>query len=188
MSSPVLPMPDKKLIIGVAGRIGSGKSEVTQILAREFGFRYLRYSLVLAELYNADPTQKKVLQEIGWKVMSGDLQRNLNHVLISRISDQNDFAIDGLRHPIDYESLKETFKSCFFLVYIDTPPDVRFGRLRDRYASYDEFEAADLHQVESNIESLRPLASAILPGTLSNEQFRESLKHLIRGFRSEKTL
>ena len=38
-----------RLVIGVAGRIGSGKSEVAQCLRERLGFQYLRYSLILAE-------------------------------------------------------------------------------------------------------------------------------------------
>ena len=62
--------------------------------------------------------------------------------------------MDGLRHPIDYESLRNGFASQFALIYIDTPPEIRFRRLRDRYRTYDEFLAADSHPVESNIDAL----------------------------------
>src|ERR1035437_3843774 len=117
-----------QLVIGVAGRSGSGKSEVAQCLRDRFGFQYLRYSLVLAEWYHADPAAKPQLQDLGWNVMSGDGQRELNRRLIAQIDPKRDCAVDGLRHPIDFESLQNAFSSRFSLVYVDTPSEVRFER------------------------------------------------------------
>ena len=120
---------DAQLVIGVAGRIGSGKSEVAQCLRDRFGFQYLRYSLVLAEWYHADPAAKPQLQELGWNVMSGDGQRELNRRLIAQIDPKRDCAVDGLRHPIDYESLR---RRIFFSL---------FSHLR-RYSFRGSFRAA----------------------------------------------
>ena len=181
----MLRMADNaQLVIGVAGRIGSGKSQVAQCLRDRFGFQYLRYSLVLAQWYHADPAAKPQLQELGWNVMSGDGQRELNRRLIAQIGPKRDCAVDGLRHPIDYESLRNAFSSGFSLVYVDTPSEARFERLRDRYASYQDFVAADSHPVESKIDMLIPLASAVLPGTLPSEQLAAGVERLVRQFRS----
>ena len=58
-----------RLVIGVAGRIGSGKSEVAQYLRDRFGFQYLRYSLVLAEWYHADAAARMCCNfQGGWLV------------------------------------------------------------------------------------------------------------------------
>jgi dephospho-CoA kinase len=175
---------DAQLVIGVAGRIGSGKSEVAQCLRDRLGFQYLRYSLVLAEWYHADPSAKAQLQELGWNVMSGDKQRELNRRLIAQVDPERDCAIDGLRHPIDYESLKDGFPLRFSLIYVDTPAEVRFDRLRGRYTSYQDFLAADSHPVESKIDMLIPLASAVLLGTLPPQQLEAEVERLVREFRS----
>src|ERR1035438_8121197 len=76
---------NNQLVIGVAGRIGSGKSVVAHYLEREFGFQYFRYSLVLADWFETEPGAKARLQEVGWEVMSGSGQRELNQRLIARI-------------------------------------------------------------------------------------------------------
>jgi dephospho-CoA kinase len=172
-----------QLVIGVAGRIGSGKSVVAHYLEREFGFQYFRYSLVLADWFETEPDAKARLQEVGWEVMSGSGQRELNQRLIAQIDRDKDCAVDGLRHPIDYENLKKEFGSRFYLIVVDTPTEVRFARLRERYATYQEFVAADLHPVESNIESLRPLASAFLSGTLHMERLASDLSAFLRTLR-----
>jgi dephospho-CoA kinase len=183
----MLRMGESRIVIGVAGRIGSGKSFAAHYLEQHFGFQYLRYSLVLADWFKADPTVKSRLQEVGWGVMSGDRQGELNRRLIALIDRKSDCAVDGLRHRIDYESLRSEFASQFSkfsLIYIDTPPEIRFERVHDRYQTYDEFLAADSHPVESNIDALVPLASAVLPGVLPSEQLGVEINRFVEAFRS----
>jgi dephospho-CoA kinase len=177
-----------RLVIGVAGRIGSGKTEVARYLEQERGFQYSRYSLVLAEWCKSDPDAKARLQQVGWDVMSGEGQQELNRRLIGQIHPTRDCVVDGLRHPLDFESLNNTFASRFFLIYIDTPPEVRFDRLRDRYKTFAEFMAADSHPVESNINSLVSLASAVLSGTLPIQRFGAEMSALVESFRTAEAL
>jgi dephospho-CoA kinase len=182
-------MPDtSRLVIGVAGRIGSGKTEVARYLEQECGFQYLRYSLVLAEWCKTHPDAKAQLQQVGWNVMSGEGQRELNRRLIGQIQHGRDCVVDGLRHPIDFESLKNGFASRFFLIYIDTPAEIRFQRLRERYKSYADFVAADSHPVESNIELIVSLASAVLPGTLPMQEIDAEMHGLVESFRTAEAL
>jgi dephospho-CoA kinase len=176
---------DQRLIIGVAGKIGSGKSEIAHLIERECGFRYLRYSLILAEWFKADPNAKQHLQTVGWEVMSGDGQTELNRRLIASIDQYGDYVVDGLRHLIDFESLKKEFGLSFHLFYIDSPPEIRFERLRHRYRSMDEFIAADHHPVESNIESLRSLASVELCGALPLHRLSIEVQSAIESLRTK---
>jgi dephospho-CoA kinase len=159
-------MSELKLVIGVAGRIGSGKTEVAHLLEAQWGFQYLRYSIVLANWYGTDPSAKARLQQVGWEVMSSDRQRELNSKLIQRVDRDRECVIDGLRHPIDFESLNSEFSSCFYLFFVDTPAEIRFERLRQRYTTRELFIEADSHAVESNIGRLVPLANLVLNGQL----------------------
>lgn len=159
-------MPESKIVVGVAGRIGSGKTEIAHLLEGQYGFQYLRYSIVLAEWYGTDPSAKARLQQVGWEVMSNDHQRELNSKLIARVDRNRDCVIDGLRHPIDFESLKSAFSSRFRLFFVDTPAEIRSERLRERYATREQFVEADSHAVESNIGRLVPLANLVLNGQL----------------------
>jgi dephospho-CoA kinase len=179
--------PNTQLVIGIAGRIGSGKSEVAHLLEKQFGFQYLRYSLVLAEWQKSDPDVKSQLQQVGWEVMSGPGQLELNRRLIQKIDPSQNCAVDGLRHPVDYDSLDQRFSSKFRLIFVETPDSVRFERLGSRYATREQFAHADMHPVESNIQSLKPLASAVVSGVLSHEQLASKLECVIRLFRSGET-
>jgi dephospho-CoA kinase len=173
----------KRLVIGVAGRIGSGKSEIAHLLEQQLGFQYVRYSLVLAEWKKTDPRAKTQLQHFGWEVMAGSEQFELNRRLISQIDPTGDCVVDGLRHLIDYQSLEDQFPATFRLIYIETPDQLRYERLRFRYTTQEEFAAADSHLVESNIHLLKPHAAVTLAGNLSREDLVAKLTALISNFR-----
>jgi dephospho-CoA kinase len=153
------------LVIGITGRIGSGKTTAADYLA-EHGFGHIRYSHVLADWFKEDPEQKAELQVVGWDVMSGGQQEELNRRVISKIDNNKDWVVEGLRHPIDYHSLKNAFGSQFHLVYIDTPQDARWNRLHKiaRFRTFDEFLAAEKHPVEQKITELKSYAELCIAG------------------------
>jgi len=175
------------IIVGVAGRMGSGKTTIARRLQREFGFQYLRYSEVLADWFQADPNDKLRLQDVGGGVMfAPEGQLELNRRLIARIEPRRDVVVDGLRHRVDHESLQAEFGDRFSLIFVDTPEEVRFRRLVDRFQSREEFLEADSRPVESHIDSLRSFASVILSGALAPERTMGSLDSLILDLRAKR--
>jgi dephospho-CoA kinase len=173
-------------VIGITGRIGAGKTSAGMYLKSRFGFQYLRYSLVLSDWLAKDPESKSHLQEIGWEVMAKGMQAELNRRLIEQIKPSADVAVDGLRHPIDFESLKNSFGSSFHLVFVDSPVKERWKRkvIQSRYATFRSFEAADSHPVEQQIELLRAKAGFILSNEGSLQDFYAALDGVIVGFRA----
>src|SRR5258707_11251518 len=121
---PQRPQSDR-LVIGIAGRIGAGKTSAAKYLNTKHGFQYLRYSQVLAEWMAANPESKAQLQSVGWEVMAGGMQAELNRRLIAQITPERDAAVDGLRHNIDRQSLSNAFSSSFRLLYIDSEAEPR---------------------------------------------------------------
>jgi hypothetical protein len=92
-------------------------------------------------------------------------------------------AVDGLRHPIDHQSLLATFGSHYFLIFVDTPLQIRFERSRERFNTYERFLSADTHPVESKTDLLRPLAAVTIPGTVPGEELISELSRLVSSFR-----
>ncbi len=154
----------ERLVIGITGRIGSGKTTVGKYLESTYGFQYLRYSEVLADWLAKDPEGKAQLQKVGWDVMAGGAQAELNRRLVEQIMPDSDVAVDGLRHALDYETLTACFSTSFTLLYLHTDAKERFERLRrlKKYTDLDSFEAADNHPVEQHIESLRTSATMLI--------------------------
>jgi dephospho-CoA kinase len=170
----------ERLVIGIAGRIGAGKTTAARYLSSRRGFQYLRYSQVLSEWKG---TGSKVgLQEIGWEVMAGGMQGELNRRLITRIRPDDDVAVDGLRHPLDYESLQSSFASSFHLLFIDCSEEQRWSRkgVKHKYRTLSSFRAADSHPVEQHIESLRGKAALVLQNNQSLQDLFCALDEAMR--------
>src|SRR5271154_5370305 len=118
MSSLFQTAQDGRLVVGIAGRIGAGKTSAAKYVSSNFSFQYLRYSEVLAAWLAPGREGKAKLQVIGWEVMEKGLQSELNHRLIEQILPDSDAVVDGLRHPLDYTSLNTAFGSSFRLIFI----------------------------------------------------------------------
>lgn len=175
----------ERLVIGITGRIGSGKTTVGRYLESRYGFQYLRYSEVLAAWRAGDPESKAHLQSVGWEVMVGEMQGELNRRLVVRITPGADVAVDGLRHPLDFETLSSTFSESFHLLYIDSPAKLRFERLnqKGKYADFDSFNAADSHPVERQIDSLRANAALVIDNQGSLHDLYATVDAAISNFR-----
>jgi dephospho-CoA kinase len=174
--------PDKAQVVGVTGRIGAGKTSVARYLSEAQRFFYVRYSQVLSEWKARDGDSKKVLQAIGWEVMGGGMQLELNQRLIASIPPQSNCAVDGLRHPIDFESLTKSFYPHFFLLFVDCPQETRWQRLRVRYPQFEDFRRVDSHPVEQNIETLRNNAFAVINNNGSLQHLHAEVDQLLNKF------
>jgi dephospho-CoA kinase len=178
------PRPSQHLLgepifIGFAGRIGAGKTSAAQYVSSKYGFQYTRYSAVLQSWLAADGYDKDRLQKLGWDIMAGGQQAELNSRLLAGLDRSRSAAIDGLRHPIDFDTLSSTFGSSFRLVFLQARQETRFERLRARFSDYAAFREADSHPVEGRIDSLQPLASMIISNDESLEDLCRRLDALI---------
>jgi dephospho-CoA kinase len=174
-------------VIGVAGRIGAGKTSAAKYISSTYGFQYLRYSAVLAEWLTAGSDGTAELQTVGWEIMEKGLQSELNSRLIEQIVPGSNTVVDGLRHPIDRRSLKSKFPSSFRLIFLDAPFEIRWQHVKGvgRHSSHDKFLAADLHPVEQQIELFRPQASLIVKNEASLHDLYSNMDAAIELFRKE---
>lgn len=151
----------------------------------KYGFQYLRYSAVLADWLAKDPESKAQLQRVGWEVMAGGMQAELNRRLLAQIAPDGDVAIDGLRHPLDYQTLDSRFSPAFWLLFIDSHAQVRFERKKDKtkYSDFAKFQAADSHAVEQQVDSLRANAALVIQNEASLQALYAKIDEAIRSFR-----
>jgi dephospho-CoA kinase len=177
--------PNTQLVIGITGQMGSGKTTAAEYLAAEHGFNHIRYSQVIADWYGEDPERKSRLQEVGWEVMSGGLQPELNERLLSKITPDRDWVVEGLRHPLDYESLKNAFASSFHLVYIESSQQTRWLRLQNipRFQTFEDFCEAENKLVEKQIPSLKKFADLRIAGGEPLQQLYEPLMQFVASLR-----
>lgn len=172
------------LFVGLAGRIGSGKTAAARYLAEKHGFQYTRYSKVLRGWRGSEATTVAELRELGWGVMSRGEQPELDVRLIAELDRSHSAVIDGLRHPIDFRSLSDAFGPAFHLIYLEAAPEQRFGHHREKYPSRENFAAADAHPVEAQIDGLKPVAAATIWNEGSLDLLHRELDRWLAIFRT----
>src|SRR5215470_15596032 len=109
MATPPQRPRGERLVIGITGHIGCGKTTVGRYLESKYGFQYLRYSAVLADWLARNPESKAQLQKVGWEVMAGGMRAEVNRRLLTQVKTEAGVAVDGLRHPPDYQTHKGEF-------------------------------------------------------------------------------
>jgi dephospho-CoA kinase len=175
---------DNRLVVGIAGHIGAGKTSIGKYLSNTYGFGYIRYSQVLSKWLAQDPESKAHLQAVGWKVMAGGMQEELNTRLIGQIPARANCAVDGLRHPVDYATLKKTFPSDFWLLYVESTETMRWQRLREKkYPELEDFRRADSHPVEQQIDSLKRYAFEVIVNNGSLQELYSKVDGVLRRIR-----
>lgn len=120
-----------KLVLGLAGRFGSGKSLVAQYLEKK-GFFRITLSDLLREKAKArgeEPT-RVILQNLGdemrEKFGTGVLAQLAWDKAVQLKSER--VVIDGLRNPGEVEFLRKQFG--FYLIKVEASEEIRFERLK----------------------------------------------------------
>lgn len=140
-----------KKVIGLTGTIGSGKYVVRDYLRQKFNCFYVKLSDILRNELEKKKGKldRKTIQD------SGDEMRKKygNHVLakvsIDYLPRNKDLiVIDGIRNPGEIDYLKKTFGSDFILIAVDSQPELRFERLKNRGRlddpkTWEEFQEMD---------------------------------------------
>ncbi len=172
-----------KLVIGLGGMPGSGKSIVVEV-AKELGYCVVTMGDVVREqtrLKGLEPTP----QNIG-KVMLELRAQEGNYVIakkcIPKILEQpgNRVLIDGLRSLYEADIFKESFTN-FVLVAVHAPPQCRFERLKlrgrsDDPRSFEVFYERDMRELGVGLGGVIAMAQRIFVNDDSIEGFKALVK------------
>jgi len=126
--------------------------------------------------------ERSALRDWGWDVMSGGQQKALNETLVSKMKPGISYVIDGLRHPMDLETLSTHTDQPFYLLYIEASPTIRWQRVkgRDGFRTWEEFKSADCHPIEGNLRLLKERAYKILPNEGALEALHLTLDETVK--------
>jgi dephospho-CoA kinase len=178
-----------KLVIGLAGMPGSGKSLVVDT-ARELGYAVV----VMGDVVRQETVKRGfelTPQNVG-KVMLELRQKEGNFVIaqkcVLKIKEQasNKILVDGLRSLYEADIFKEHF-SKFSLVAIHASPEIRFNRLSKRQRSDDPtewkvFNERDMRELTVGLGNVIAMAEQIIVNDNSLEvvkaKIQESLKEV----------
>ena len=119
------------MIIGLTGRIASGKGETAEYFKKK-GFEYYTISQMVRETASKleIPMMRESLQDVGdlirkYEGLGGWVKR-----IIKKIDLTKNYIIDGIRNPGEIEELKK-FRN-FYLISVDAPIIIRYERVLKR--------------------------------------------------------
>lgn len=169
--------PELKIILGIIGRISSGKSTVAKRLAKHYNAEIISFGRYLVN-YSKNkglPVDRKSLQELGDSFIKSDAKGFLSNVMQDQISSSTSAVIiEGIRHKNIFNAIKDQSNTAIF-AFIDVPVEIRHQRYRSRLKESDEpvsmekFIEIDTHPVEAEIDSLKMLCNIMLESDLTND-------------------
>jgi cytidylate kinase len=156
------------LVVCFSGRIGSGKSSVTQTLAN--ALRWPRASFgdyVRARLAErgGDPTSREELQNLGQALIEADPQGFATAVLRAAGNQQGfDLLVDGIRHvSIQATIAMLVAPSRAFLIHLAADDLQVRQRVEHRADGLTDLARAERHSVESELRlSLPGMANSVI--------------------------
>ena len=166
------------MFVGIAGKIGSGKSTLARAVAARLNACRLGfgdYVRSIAESKGLNSSDRNVLQELGQGLAMRDPSAFVADLISSAGCDSSeDIVFDGVRHVSiwkEIEAIAARTHRAAFLVFLDMPESIRYGRLSARGLESQTASAFDGHESESDLEvRLRETADLILDGRLDDSQ------------------
>jgi dephospho-CoA kinase len=151
-----------KVILGIAGKMGSGKSTVSHEFAEAMGWPYAsfgNYVRHVARQQGLNEGSTEVLQEIGEDLVERDPKGFCRSVLeYANWQPDQSLIIDGIRHVEVTTALQQlTAPSKFVLTYVDVDENTRKDRLiRERGVRPEQLERLEAHPTEAQVKSKLP--------------------------------
>ncbi len=179
-------MNDKKLVIGIVGMPGSGKSEVGKILKRK-GFVVMEFGDIIRDIMkrNNIPINNRSIREfsIKFKRKHGDdiLAKEITKKIISM--NRKKFALVGIRSKVEIDYLRKHLKN-FILVAVMAPKEIRFKRIvkrgrEDDFKSKRDFEYREKMEEKLGVTKAIKLADIYLFNTSTRADLERSVKVLL---------
>ncbi len=181
-------MNSKKLnsIIGISGRICSGKTYLANIIANKLHLPVASFGGYLRDYceINNILINRKTLQDFGENFIQNDSEQFLIEVIDHFIGDHDSIIIEGIRHKSILKIIKTLSKSST-AIFVDMDQNTRYKRFcsRESYIdsvkTFDQFIMSDNHLVELEIQELKPLCDLVIN---SEADYNQKLKLLFEKY------
>ena len=157
----------RDIAVGVAGRIGSGKTTLASELARRLGCpgaSFGEYVRSIAQTRGLDSTDRSVLQDLGDELISDGWTPFAQAVLDHAGYTSGPVVIDGVRHPSAIDTLRPLLSPTnLVLIAVDVSDEERQSRLQNRGLESIDIGTADAHANESEVDSVIQAADFVVP-------------------------
>jgi dephospho-CoA kinase len=153
-------------IVGIAGAIGSGKSELSRTLARELNAERVSFGDFVrreAEARGVESTREN-LQRLGEQLIDELGAPGFVRRVLTELPPADLLVVDGVRHLAVDEALR-MIAAQYVLVFVAVDDDTRRQRLAERQGHDVDLAALDQHSTEHEVPLLRERAATVVDGT-----------------------
>ncbi|MEK7062248.1 MAG: AAA family ATPase [Patescibacteria group bacterium] len=180
---------DKKLIIGLAGEMASGKGTITNYIVQNHNGKNFRFSTILRDILNRlylEETREN-LQKLSTILRDNFGQDVLSSAIAKEAKSSEDkiLVMDGVRRLSDIKFLKD-FPG-FKLVYIEADIKKRFQRISvrgensdDNTKTFEQFKKELEQESEIQIKGLKKDADYIIDNNGSLEELYAQIDKIIK--------
>lgn len=166
----------KALVIGLAGKIGSGKSTVASCLASTLNWPCISFGNYIRSIsrQRGINESRDSLQKLGEALINEDAERFCRSVLSQAIwEERQQLIVEGIRHVQIADLLRKIISPTEFrLIYISLDEQLRELRIRGRGdIDSDRLQEQEKHstEIDSN-HLLTTIADLVVDGSKSSEQ------------------
>lgn len=164
-----------KRIIILTGKIASGKTTISNILADNYQYPYVTISQFLKNelVKEGKPITRENLQNFGKRIFAEFGEDYIIEKTLSLVPSENDVCIlDGIRYPEGIDIIKEKYAEKCYTIYLDIESEIRYSRYQPQITKSD-WDEINNSFTESNIEKIKDKADCIFNSTLD-------IKHIIK--------
>jgi dephospho-CoA kinase len=176
-----------KIIVGLIGRIASGKTIVAEHLVDQYDAVVYRFSDVLRDVLERlhKPNTRENLQALGLalrkafedegilaSVLKGDILRQDKRIIV----------VDGIRYDDEFRIVKDVGG---VVVYVTAPAELRYSRVVERGTrgekdiSFEEFKASEMNETERLIDDLGGKADYVIENTGTLDELKEKVDEIL---------
>ncbi len=178
-----------QVIIGITGKMASGKGRVGEYLTRRYDVDKVKTSYFFREVLNLFdiPESRENLQTLSTFMRSTYGENILARALVKYAQKMTKpiVIVDGVRRYTDIENLKKLPN--FFLIYVHTDQHIRYKRYiqrnenpGDAEMSFETFLKEDSAEPEQQIESLREHAHVTVDNNQTPEQLDTQIEKILQ--------
>lgn len=176
-------------VLCVVGELGSGKSETTKLLCKEFGYTEINTGQLMATLLCIPPvpeTPREAFQKAAWKfINSPDGPDRLASAIWEKalMTGSERLLVDGIRQRTTLDRLQSHARGKNVgVLFIHTLPDLAYRFYRDREQkriSFFEFLRLREAEVEKEVSGMISLADAVLYNWMGLNEYRKAVRFMV---------